>query len=133
MHHPPPSPRPSPRPPVLPAQSFSGQSGGHSNSALASAVGPAPPPALAQARAALAAAAGRASCSSRAGHVSASCVQTFPRGGDSRGGYGSAVVDVMGEGMETLTLPKLVLQGSGLEAVDARGEAYAVLVRLGEL
>ncbi|CAM9210784.1 unnamed protein product [Ectocarpus sp. 12 AP-2014] len=113
---------------------FSGQSGGHSNSTLASAVGAAPPPALAQARAALAAAAGRASCSSRAGHVSASCVQTFPRGGGSRGGgYGSAVVDVMGEGMETLTLPKLVLQGSGLEVVDARGEAYAVLARLGEL
>lgn len=66
--------------------------------------------------------------------MSASCVQTFPRGGGSRGGgYGSAVVDVMGEGMETLTLPKLVLQGSGLEVVDARGEAYAALARLGEL
>lgn len=49
------------------------------------------------------------------------------------GGYGSAVVDVMGEGMETLTLPKLVLQGDGLEAVGPREEAYGVLARLGAL
>ena len=39
----------------------------------------------------------------------------------------------MGEGMETLTLPKLVLRGDGLEEVGARQEAYRVLARLGEL
>lgn len=53
--------------------------------------------------------------------------------GGLAGGYGSAVVDVMGEGMETLTLPKLVLQGDGLNEVSPRAEAYRVLARLGEL
>lgn len=120
------------------------------------------PPALAQARRVLAAAAvGRTGCSSGGVNISASCVQTLPRGsggggcsggggggstsggfngrqgGGKRagggGGYGSAVVDVMGGGMETLTLPKLVLQGSCLEEVGARAEAYAVLRRLGDL
>lgn len=55
-------------------------------------------------------------------------------GMNDRGGeYGSAVVDVMGEGMETLTLPKLVVQGSDLREVRAREEAYEVLGRLGQL
>lgn len=108
-----------------------------------------------------AAAVGRASRSFRGANISASCVQTLPRGSSSSsssgggggrsgafqrvggrqaggkrlggGDYGSAVVDVMGGGMDTLTLPKLVLRGSGLERVGAREEAYAVLGRLGEL
>lgn len=153
------SPFPPP-PPQLPfsVQSFSGQAGGSDSSggggALASTSGPAPPrpPALAQARRVLAAAAvGRTGCSFRGGNISASCVQTLPRGSGSgstsggfnerqgvgmrigRGEYGSAVVDVMGGGMETLTLPKLVLQGSCLEEVGARAEAYAVLRRLEHL
>lgn len=141
------------------SQSFSGHVGGNGTSgALASAAGPAPPPVLTQARRALAAAAAGAETSLRGGNVSASVVQTIPRGGGGGlgivngtvrlqgggvgaggpavvggGGYGSAVVDVMGEGMETLTLPKLVLQGDGLEEVGAREEAYGVLARLGEL
>lgn len=145
------------------SQSFSGHTGGNSTSGtLASAAGQPPPHALAQARKALAAAAGRASSSCRGGNIAARCVQTIPRGngGSSSGGgglgappgagrsrqqqaggsasagggrYGSAVVDVMGEGMETLTLPKLVLQGDGVEEVGAREEAYGVLARLGEL
>lgn len=66
-------------------------------------------------------------------------MQIVKRGGDSGGGvrggkvggYKSAVVDVMGEGMETLTLPNLVLQGTGLEDVNARDEAYRALARGG--
>lgn len=138
--------------------SSSSSGGGSCGGGVASASGPAPPPALTQARGVLAAAAaGRASCSFRGTNVSASCVQTLPRGSSSgrsgafqgvggrqgggggggklvgAGEYGSAVVDVMGGGMETLTLPKLVLHGSGLREVGAREEAYAVLGRLGEL
>lgn len=68
------------------------------------------------------------------------CVQVLKREGDGwggggggggrLGGYRSAVVDVMGEGMETLLLPSLVLHGNELEDVGAREEAYAVLGRL---
>lgn len=112
---------------------------------LASAMAPPPPPLLARARASLAAAATSAAVSR--GKVAANCMQVAKRGGTGAGGrggrageggggaadtggYGTAVVDVMGEGMETLTLPKLVLQGSGLEDVVAREEGYAVLARL---
>lgn len=51
------------------------------------------------------------------------------RGGSRVGGFKPAIVDVMGEGMETLTLPSLVLHGSSLEDVSAREEAYRVLAR----
>ncbi len=125
-------------------QSFSGQSGGDTGSSRnssGSSTGAThgATPALSQAREVLAAAAGRASSSSCRGYVSVNCLQTFPRrcsggrrGEAAPGGYGSAVVDVMGEGMETLTLPKLVVQGSGLEEVRARAEGYGVLARLRE-
>lgn len=65
-------------------------------------------------------------------------MQVFKRGGDGGGGvrggsrvggFKPAIVDVMGEGMETLTLPNLVLHGSSLEDVSAREEAYRVLAR----
>lgn len=45
-------------------------------------------------------------------------------------GYGSAVIGVMGDGMETLTLPKLVMQATGVEEASVRAEAYACLARL---
>lgn len=66
-------------------------------------------------------------------------MQVVKRGGDGGGGarggevggYKPVVVHVMGEGMETLTLPNLVLHGSGLEDVSVREEAYRVLTRAG--
>ncbi|CAM9484058.1 unnamed protein product, partial [Laminaria digitata] len=125
---------------------FSGQAfsqSGSGNSALASAARSSPHPLLASARASLGAAATLAG--KARGKIAASCVQVVKRaGGDGgsggggrggarggrAGGYKPAIVDVMGDGMETLTLPNLVLHGSGLEDVGAREEGYGVLARL---
>lgn len=105
---------------------------------LASTAQGLPHPVLATARASLAIAASDASSSACRGIIAAGCVQVVKRGsggsggkqGMSKGAYGSAVVDVMGQGMETLTLPKVVLQGSTLENASAREEGYRVLGRL---
>ncbi|CAM9242263.1 unnamed protein product, partial [Sphacelaria rigidula] len=90
-----------------------------------------PPPQLLSARDVLEAAVKRVT-STRGTKIAANCVQvdntTSARGGEQ--GYGSAVVDVMGDGMETLTLPKLVLQASRVEDSSVRSEAYACLGRL---
>lgn len=82
------------------------------------------------------------------GNISATCVQIIKRTGGSSGNpstfgfearagskraggsYGSVVVDVMGEGMETLTLPTVTLQGSDVQNLEAREEAYSVMARL---
>lgn len=116
---------------------------GGANAAVAIA---AQDPSLAAAHSSLAAAARRAS--SARGNISATCVQIVKRTGGASGNpstfgfearagskraggsYGSVVVDVMGEGMETLTLPKVILQGTDVENLEAREEAYSVMARL---
>ena len=106
-------------------------------------------PLLVAARSALAAAA--QGVSSSRGNIAATCVQVVKGAGGAsgnsvtfgleagagaagskreNGGYSSVVVNVMGEGMETLMLPKVVLQGTDLQDAEPRKEAYDIMARL---
>lgn len=44
--------------------------------------------------------------------------------------YGSAHIDILGEGMETMTLPALMLQAKSVVETSIRAEAYSCLDRL---